>query len=102
MEKKMFKRGSGAKKFKNTVQIPENDVQMQQRVATPQPPQMDPKVAQWVSRNQWFVDPTKKSMRKYAEGVHEELQEKYGVEEVNLFGLHCFVTIYTTLLDFSL
>jgi hypothetical protein len=69
-----------AKKFKNTVQIPQNDVQIPQRqVAQQQPPQMDPKVAQWVSRNQWFVDPAKKSMRKYAEGVHEELQEKYGV-----------------------
>jgi len=67
------------KKIKNTVQVPENNVQIPQRVAVPQQqPQMDPKVAQWVSRNQWFVDPTKKSMRKYAEGVHEELQEKYG------------------------
>jgi len=66
-----------SKKFKNTVQKLENDVQIQQRPAAQQ--QMDPKVAEWVSRNQWFVDPAKKSMRKYAEGVHEELQEKYGM-----------------------
>lgn len=67
------------KKAKNTVQVSQNNVQIPQRVNVPQQqPQMDPKVAQWVSRNQWFVDPTKKSMRKYAEGVHEELQERYG------------------------
>jgi len=66
-----------SKKFKNTVQKLENDVQIQQRPAAQQ--QMDPKVAEWVSRNQWFVDPAKKSMRKYAEGVHEELAEKYGM-----------------------
>lgn len=65
--------------FKNTVQNTENDVQIQQRpVVQQQQPQMDPKVAEWVSNNQWFVDPGKKSMRKYAEGVHEELEEKYG------------------------
>jgi len=69
-----------SKKFKNTVQKLENDVQIQQRPAAQQ--QMDPKVAEWVSRNQWFVDPAKKSMRKYAEGVHEELQEKYGISFV--------------------
>jgi hypothetical protein len=66
-----------AKNFKPTVQIPENDVQ-----TTPQrqeaQPQMDPKVASWVSRNTWFVDPNKRAMRKYAEGVHEELAERYG------------------------
>jgi hypothetical protein len=69
-----------AKKSKNTVQNFQNDVQIPQRAnAQPQQPQMDPRVAEWVSRNQWFVDPTKKSMRKYAEGVHEELAEKYGM-----------------------
>jgi hypothetical protein len=66
-----------AKNFKPTVQIPENDVQ-----TTPQrqeaQPQMDPKVASWVSRNPWFVDQNKRAMRKYAEGVHEELAERYG------------------------
>ena len=66
-----------SKKFKKVVQNAENDVQIQQRPAAQQ--QMDPKVAEWVSRNQWFVDPAKKSIRKYAEGVHEELQEKYGM-----------------------
>jgi len=69
-----------AKKFKPTVQKDKNDVKMQkQQFQQPVQPQMDPKVAEWVSRNQWFVDPNKRSMRKYAEGVHEELQEKYGM-----------------------
>ena len=66
-----------AKNFRPTVQAEENDVQ-----TTPQrqeaQPQMDPKVASWVSRNPWFVDQNKRAMRKYAEGVHEELAERYG------------------------
>jgi hypothetical protein len=65
-----------AKNFKPAVQMPENDVQ-----TTPQAPQtqqMDPKVASWVSRNPWFVDPNKLAMRKLAEGVHEELAVRYG------------------------
>ena len=65
-----------AKNFKPTVQIPENDVQTTQK--QPAQPQMDPKVASWVSQNQWFVDPGKRGMRRYAEGVHEDLAERYG------------------------
>jgi len=64
------------KSYKPTVQIPENDVQTTQQ---PQPTQqMDPKVASWVSQNPWFVDQNKIAMRKYAEGVHEELAMRYG------------------------
>ena len=65
-----------AKNFRPTVQVDENDVQ-----TTPQPQanqQMDPKVANWVSRNPWFVSPDKFAMRRYAEAVHEELATKYG------------------------
>lgn len=65
-----------AKNFRPTVQIEENDVQITQK--PPAQPQMDPKVAVWVSNNQWFVDPTKRGMRRYAEGVHEDLAERYG------------------------
>lgn len=65
-----------AKNFKPTVQNDESEVKTQQRVA--QQPQMDPKVAQWVARNPWYVDPSKKSMSRYAAGVHEELEERYG------------------------
>ena len=65
-----------AKNFRPTVQVDENDVQTttQQQVSQ----QMDPKVANWVSKNPWFVSPDKLAMRKYAEGVHEELAYKYG------------------------
>jgi len=65
-----------AKNFKPTVQTDENEVQTtpQQQVSQ----QMDPKVANWVSRNPWFVSQDKFAMRKYAEGVHEELAAKYG------------------------
>ena len=65
-----------AKNYKPTVQTEESDVKTQQKVA-PQP-QMDPKVAQWVARNPWYVDPNKKSMNRYAVGVHEELVDRYG------------------------
>jgi len=64
------------KNYRPTVQPPENSVQ-----TTPQPqaaPQMDPKVANWVSKNPWFVSRDKVAMRKYAEGVHEELEVRYG------------------------
>lgn len=65
-----------AKNFRPTVQLEENSVQ-----TTPQPqaaPQMDPKVANWVAKNPWFVSRDKLAMRKYAEGVHEELEMRYG------------------------
>lgn len=66
-----------AKNFKPTVQFTENDVQMQ--VKQPQAAQqMDSKVAEWVSRNSWYVDPEKKSMSKYAVFIHEELEDKFG------------------------
>ena len=66
-----------AKSFKPTVQNPENDVQMQVKQSQ-QPAQMDPKVAEWVANNPWYVDPNKKVMSKYAVFVHEELEEKFG------------------------
>jgi hypothetical protein len=66
-----------AKNFKPTVQISENDVQIQ--VKQPQQPaQMDDKVAEWVSKNPWYVDPDKKVMSKYAVFIHEELEEQFG------------------------
>jgi hypothetical protein len=64
-----------AKNFRPTVQTEENVVQTPQ---VAQAPQMDPKVANWVSNNPWFVARDKVAMRKYAEGVHEELAERYG------------------------
>jgi hypothetical protein len=66
-----------AKNFKPTVQTQENDVQTTQ-TNQPASQQMDPKVANWVSKNPWFVDRNKLAMRKFAEGVHEELADRYG------------------------
>lgn len=66
-----------AKNFKPTVQIPENEVQTAPSRQETEP-QMDPKVASWVSKNPWFVDRDKRAMRKFAEGVHEDLAERYG------------------------
>lgn len=66
-----------AKNFRPTVQNQEIDVQTTQKQA-PQEQQMDAKVAAWVSKNPWFVDPAKIRMRRFAEGVHEELANKYG------------------------
>jgi hypothetical protein len=65
-----------AKNFKPTVQNEENDVQITPQRS--QNPQMDPKVASWVSKNPWFVDQNKRSMRRYAEGIHEDLEARYG------------------------
>jgi hypothetical protein len=65
-----------AKNFKPTVQNEESDVKTQQKVA-PQP-QMDPKVAQWVARNPWYVDPNKKSMAYYATETHDRLELQFG------------------------
>lgn len=65
-----------AKNFRPTVQNDQNEVQLAPQ--RPQNPQMDPKVASWVSKNPWFVDQNKRSMRRYAEGVHEDLEAKYG------------------------
>ena len=65
-----------AKNYRPTVQEVENVVQTTPQAG--QTPQMDPKVANWVAKNSWFVDRQKLSMRKYAEGVHEELAERYG------------------------
>jgi len=63
-----------AKNFQPTVQPQQSNVQYQQ----PAQPQLDPKVANWVSNNQWFVDPNKRAMRRFAEGIHEDLESRLG------------------------
>ena len=65
-----------AKNYQPTIQPPQNNVQMPQR--QPQAAQMDPKVSTWVTKNQWYVDPSKKAMSNFARGVHEELEDRYG------------------------
>ena len=66
-----------AKNFKPTVQNSENDVKIQEKQSQ-QVAQGDEKVNKWIANNQWFVNPSKKAMRMYAEGVHEELMQTYG------------------------
>jgi hypothetical protein len=66
-----------ANNFRPTAQNIENDAQVLPRKQQ-QAVQLDPKVAEWVAENPWFVDPDKKSMARYAKGVHEDLFETYG------------------------
>ena len=66
-----------AKNFKPTLQLEETPVQKEQ-VQQPAPKKMDDKVAAWVSRNEWYVDPDKRSMGEFAKGYHYELARKYG------------------------
>ena len=66
-----------ANNFRPTAQNIDNDAQVLPRKQQ-QAAQIDPKVAEWVAENPWFVDPDKKSMTRYAKGVHEDLLETYG------------------------
>ena len=66
-----------ANNFRPTAQNIDNDAQVLPRKQH-QAAQIDPKVAEWVAENPWFVDPDKKSMTRYAKGVHEDLLETYG------------------------
>ncbi len=41
-------------------------------------PDLDPKTAAWMSKNEWFGDAKKKAMTSYAMGLHQELVDEYG------------------------
>lgn len=68
-----------AKNFKpsteSTLQEPEIRVQSQHTQNTAQ---MDPKTAEWIANNPWYVDPKKRTMSRFAQGVHEDLESSYG------------------------
>jgi|APCry1669189733_1035249.scaffolds.fasta_scaffold08530_4 hypothetical protein len=68
-----------AKNFKPTANTPlqEPEIPVKSNY-TQNPPQMDSKTAEWISKNPWYTDPKKKSMSKFALGVHEELEASYG------------------------
>lgn len=66
-----------AKNFKPALQFEETPVQ-KQVTQQPAPRKMDDKVAAWVGRNEWYVDPDKRSMSDFAKGYHYELEKKYG------------------------
>lgn len=66
-----------AKNFKPTLQLEESAVQDEPRQQQPAR-KMDDKVAAWVSRNEWYIDPEKRAMGEYAKGYHYDLAKKYG------------------------
>jgi hypothetical protein len=41
-------------------------------------PDLDPKTAAWMSKNEWFGSDSKKAMTSYAMGLHQELVDEYG------------------------
>lgn len=65
-----------AKSFKPTVQIDENDVQIQYPVQ--KPVQMEPKLAEWLSENSWYADPERTYLKEYAKKVHSKLESQFG------------------------
>ena len=65
-----------AQNFRPTAQNTDTGAQLlqkQQRAV-----QKDPKAAEWVAENPWYVDPTKKVMSRFAVGIHEDLLDTYG------------------------
>jgi len=65
-----------AKNFKPTVQMDENDVQIQHPVQ--KPVQMEPKLAEWLSENEWYADPERTYLKEYAKKVHNKLASQFG------------------------
>ena len=65
-----------AKNFKPTVQIDENDVQIQYPVQ--KPIQMEPKLAEWLSDNEWYADNDRAYLKEYAKKVHGKLANQFG------------------------
>ena len=71
-----------ANNFRPTAQNIDSDAQVLPRKQQ-QAAQLDPKVAEWVAENPWFVDPNKQAMSMYATGVHNELLATYGDKFIN-------------------
>lgn len=53
-------------------------VQSAQTVPADEEPDLDPKTAAWMSKNDWFGSDKKKAMTSYAMGLHQELVDEYG------------------------
>lgn len=70
-----------ANNFRPTIQNDDDVAQVLPKKQS-QTAQIDPKVAEWVAENPWFVDPTKKAMSRYAKGIHEDLANSYGEQFV--------------------
>ena len=65
-----------AKNFKPSVQNEENDVQIHYPVQ--KPTQMEPKLAEWLSENEWYADPERTYLKEYAKKVHTKLATQFG------------------------
>lgn len=53
-------------------------VQSAQTAPADEEPDLDPKTAAWMSKNEWFGSDKKKAMTSYAMGLHQELVDEYG------------------------
>jgi hypothetical protein len=69
-----------ANSFKPSLQEEEKEVEIQPRRA--EPPKMDEKTSEWMSKNPWFGSPRHKAMSSFAYGLHEELLDEYGSQFV--------------------
>ena len=65
-----------ANSFRPSLQNQEKEVEIQN--VQPKKAPLDPKTADWMSKNPWFGSPRYKAMSSYAYGVHEELVDQYG------------------------
>jgi flagellar biosynthesis/type III secretory pathway chaperone len=69
-----------ANSFKPSLQEEEKEVEIQPKRA--EPPKMDEKTSEWMSKNPWFGSPRHKAMSSFAYGLHEELLDEYGSQFV--------------------
>ena len=65
-----------ANNFRPTIQNTNTGAQLPQK--QPRAVHEDPKAAEWVAENPWYVDPSKKTMSRFAVGIHEDLLDTYG------------------------
>lgn len=65
-----------AKSFRPSIQIPENDVQIQQTYRQPEQPQVDPLTSKWLESNAWYGPD--EEMTALALGTHAKLEKEFG------------------------
>ena len=65
-----------AKSFRPSIQIPENDVQIQQTYRQPEQPQVDPLTSKWLENNAWYGPD--EEMTALALGTHAKLEKEFG------------------------
>jgi hypothetical protein len=65
-----------SKSFRPSIQIPENDVQIQQTYRQPEQPQVDPLTSKWLESNAWYGPD--EEMTALALGTHAKLEKEFG------------------------